>query len=53
MAKRLRDGIDNVAKCEVAKETLVLGVKFGIHRVHLEGDSEIIANKIKKGKLEA
>ena len=42
-----------MAECEVAKEALVLRVKLGIRRVHLEGDSKIIINGIKKGKLES
>ena len=39
-------------ECEATKEALVLGVKLGICRVHLEGNSKIIINGIKKGKME-
>lgn len=48
-AKHLNDGTNIVAEFCAPKEALVLGVKLGIHRVHLEGDSEIIINGITRG----
>ena len=50
--KRLLDGTNDIAKCLAAKEALELGVKIGGQQIHLEGDSEIIINGIKKGKME-
>ena len=45
--------MNNVVECVATKEDLVLGAELGICRVHLEGDSKIITNRIMRGKLAA
>lgn len=41
-AKRLMDGSNNKAECQVALEAILMTKKMGVKKLHLEGDSQIV-----------
>lgn len=52
-AQRLHDITNNVAEARAALLAIQVGSKLKVTRIHIEGDSQIIANAIKNGKAKA
>ena len=49
--KHLVSVSNSEAKCVALVEAIQMGLKLGVRKLHLEGDSQIMVNEIIKGEL--
>lgn len=52
-ATKLAEGTNNNSKAQFAIESLKMAKALGLHKIHLEGDSQIIIKVINKGDIHA